>query len=518
MDKKPSSQRRSNFFTLRPGVADGAALVSGLLLPLAFSPFDWSLLAIICPAFLFLLWSPASPRRAAWRGFLFGLGMFGLGVSWVYVSMHRFGNMPLPLAALATLLFVMGLSLYPALFGWLQARFLNRRHITHTVLVLPAMWVLLEWVRGWFLTGFPWLNVGYSQVAGPLAGYAPVFGVYGVSFFCVLSAGLLAATLHDPKKFWLLFLPPLALVWIGGWLVGNVEWTQALDKPLQVSLIQGNISLESKWRPENRNAILERYLTLSEQAPRSDLIVWPESAIPTYFDTIDSNYLDRLRRLSFERNTDFVIGIVERDADRRRYYNSAVNIGAAGGVYRKHHLVPFGEFLPLQTLFGWLLQTLEIPMSDFSAGPANQPPLLVAGQKVGVSICYEDAFGEEVIRALPQATLLINVSEDAWFGDSLGPHQRVQMARMRARETGRSLLRAANTGPSMVIDAQGKIAALSPQFQAYTLTAMVQPLQGMTPYGRWGNLPIILLLSVVSVIAGIARLAIKRQTSRWRSI
>ena len=210
-----------------------------------------------------------------------------------------------------------------------------------------------------------------------------------------------------------------------------------------------------------------------------------------------------------------MIGIVERDADERRYYNSVISIGTTAGTYRKHHLVPFGEFLPFKPLFGWLLQSLEIPMSDFSAGPPDQAPLFAAGQKIGVSICYEDAFGEEVIRSLPQATLLINVSEDAWFGDSLGPHQRVQMARMRARETGRPLLRAANTGPSMVIDAQGRVVARSPQFQVYTLTAAVQPMQGTTPYARFGNLPVVLLLSAVIALGGITRFAIKRQSKRY---
>ncbi len=476
-------------------------------MPLAFAPFGWFPLAIFAPALLFLLWFDISAARAAWRGFLFGLGMFGLGVSWVYVSMHRFGNMPVPLAALATSLFVMGLSIYPAVLGWLQAHFFNARHAAHRWLILPALWVLLEWTRGWFLSGFPWLNLGYSQVASPLAGYAPVLGVYGVSFFCAMSAGALAAMALAPKKSFRLYLPLLAVIWIGGWLAEKVEWTQPLGKPLQVSLIQGNVSLENKWRPESRGAILDRYLSLSMQAPRSDIIVWPESAVPTYLDAIDPSYLDRLRRSSQEKQTDFVIGIVERDA-RKNYYNSVITVGASAGVYRKHHLVPFGEFLPFKVFFGWLLQTLEIPMSDFSAGPADQAPLSVAGQKAGISICYEDAFGEETIRALPQASLLINVSEDAWFGDSLGPHQRVQMARMRALETERSLLRAANTGPSMVIDERGTVTARSPQFEMYALTATVQPRQGSTPYVRFGNWPIILLLVLV-VAAWLIRSTIK---------
>jgi len=503
LDNKAGKKPRSNFRPLPPVAADVAAFAAGLLLPLAFSPFDLFPLAVIPPALLFLLWRDTSPGRAAFRGFVFGLGMFGLGVSWVYVSMHNFGNMPAPLAAFATTLFVAGLSAYFALFGWCQARFFRTRGHRHLLLILPALWVLFEWLRGWFLTGFPWLDLGYSQVGAPLAGYAPWLGGYGVSYFCALSAGLLAWGVAEPKKFLRYALPGLALVWTGGWLAGKVEWVQPVNHPVRVALIQGNVPLADKWRPDNRRAIMARYLALSETAPESDLIVWPEAAIPAYLDEIDPDYLESLRRIAQASKTDFLIGVIERDRDRRRYYNSVISIGPHPGVYRKHHLVPFGEYPPLQPLFGWLMQSLQIPMSDFSAGPADQPPLSAAGQKIGVSVCYEDAFGEEVIQTLPQATLLVNVSEDAWFGDSLAPHQRVQMARMRAIEAGRPMLRAANTGPSVVIDDQGRIIARSPEFQTYVLAAVVQPMRGATPYVRFGNLPVVLLMAAM-VAAGLA--------------
>ena len=486
---------------LPPAWADVAAAGAGLSLPLAFSPFDLFPLAILAPALLFALWRGISPGRCAWRGFLFGLGMFGLGVSWVYVSMHRFGNMPAPLAGFAVFLFVAGLSLYPALLGWLQARLFPKPGPWYAVLVLPALWVLFEWMRGWFLTGFPWLNLGYSQVAMPLAGYAPWFGVYGVSFFCVLSAGLLAAGAHAPEKIPRLLLPLLIVIWVVGWVAGKMEWVQPAGKPLQVALIQGNVPLDSKWQSGSRRAIMERYLGLSMQAPRSDLIVWPESAIPAMLDEIDPAYLENLQSWGRARQTDLVLGVVERDRNDRRYYNSVISIGASPGIYRKQHLVPFGEYPPLDPLFRWLMRNLQIPMSDFSAGPRDQPSLMVAGQKIGVSVCYEDAFGEEVIRALPQASLLVNVSEDAWFGDSLAPHQRLQMARMRALETARPMLRAANTGPSAVIDHRGEVLARSPQFQMHALTATVQPMQGATPYVRLGNWPVVSLLALVAVVA-----------------
>jgi apolipoprotein N-acyltransferase len=472
--------------------ADAVALIAGAMLVLGFAPFNLFPLAILAPALLFVLWREATPRRAAWRGFLFGLGMFGAGISWVYVSMHNFGNMPAPMAAVAALWLAALLALYPALLGGLQARWFDRQPWRHGVLVLPALWTLFEWVRGWFLSGFPWLNLGYSQVGTPLAGFAPWLGVYGVSFVCVLSAGLLVQGLQQREKLWVRYVPLLALLWLGGWLAGKIEWTRPVDGPLQVALVQGNVPLAIKWRPEYRERIVANYLALSEEALAADLIVWPEAAVPAYFDQMGS-LVGSLERMAREYDVDFLFGVVERDSDRRQYFNSVASVGHRPGLYRKQHLVPFGEFLPLKPWLSWLLDYLHIPMSDFSAGPPDQPLLTAAGQKIGVSVCYEDAFGEEVIRNLPEATLLVNVSEDAWFGDSLASPQRLQMARLRALESGRPMLRAANTGPSAIIDHRGDVVAQSPQFQAQVLNGEVQPRQGATPYVHLGNWPVVLL-------------------------
>ena len=469
------------------------ALGAGALLPLAFAPFDFFPLAFLLPALLFLLWLDITPTRAAWRGFLFGLGMFGVGVSWVYVSLHDFGHMPAPLAALATFLFVVVLALYPALLGFIQARWFDRQRPTHALLVLPALWVLFEWIRSWFLTGFPWLNLGYSQSDTWLAGYAPWLGVYGVSLVVAIASGLLAQSLRASEKFLWRYLPVLLVIFLGGWLAGKIEWTEPAGAPLPVALVQGNVPLELKWQPAYRNAILDRYRSLSEQAGDAQLIVWPEAAIPERLDEIDPDYLADLKR----RNADFLIGVIERDTITRNHYNSVMALGRDTGIYRKQHLVPFGEFLPFPALFRWLLDSLRIPMSDFSSGTADQLPLTAAGHKIRGSVCYEDAFGEEIISALSQATLLVNVSEDAWFGNSLAPHQRIQIARLRALESGRPMLRAANTGRSAVIDHRGEVTAHSRQFEIAVLRATVQPRTGITPYGRWGNVHVLLLLFVV---------------------
>jgi apolipoprotein N-acyltransferase len=487
-----------------PRVADALALVAGACLPLGFAPFELSPIAILAPAALFLLWLEADAARAARRGFLFGLGMFGVGVSWVYVSMHNFGNMAAPLAAFATLLLVAGLALYPALLGFVQARMRGSNDVVHIALVLPALWTLFEWWRGWFLTGFPWLNLGYSQAGTWLAGYAPWLGVYGVSLFAAVSAGLIALAVHERHR-WLPVAAMFAAVWALGWAVGKVDWSQPAGEPLRVALVQGNTPLARKWRPEERPRIIERYLALSDAARDARLIVWPEAAAPGYLHQLET-LIATLETRSRERGADFVFGAIEGNA--RTYYNSVAAVGATPGVYRKRHLVPFGEFLPLPYLFGWIIDSMQIPMSNFTAGDADKPLLTAAGQALGVSVCYEDAFGEEVIRALPEATMLVNLSEDAWFGDSLAPHQRVQMARLRALETARPMLRAANTGPSVAIDHRGRVLARSAQFVPTVLDAEVQPMSGRTPYVLWGN------WTVVSSLALLLFLALA--VPRWR--
>ena len=472
-------------------------MLAGALTPLAFAPFHLFPLAVIAPAVLFVTWLNASAARAAWRGFLFGLGLFGVGVSWVYVSLHNYGNMPPPLAGFAVLLFVAALALYPALLGALQAQLRTLPSGWRVGLVMPALWVLVEWLRGWFLTGFPWLNLGYSHTDTPLAGYAALVGVYGMSFAVALTAGLIAAAWLDRTRALTVYAPLAVTLWFGGWLASQPVWVQPAGQPLQVALVQANIPLAIKWRRDFRESIVDSHVSLSERAPRADLIVWPESAVPGFFDQVAPQLLPRLGAIARSRNTDFVIGAVERDVATRAYYNSVFTVGAKQASYRKQHLVPFGEFLPLPEVFGRLLATLQIPMSDFSRGTPGQALLHAAGHTLGVSVCYEDAFGEEVIATLPAATLLVNVSEDSWFGKSFAPHQRLQMARVRALESGRPMVRAANSGPSVVIDHRGDVVTRSPQFEPYVLSASVQPMTGATPYVRYGNTPIIALLFIL---------------------
>ena len=358
------------------------------------------------------------------------------------------------------------------------------------LLVFPALWVLLEWLRGWFLTGFPWLNAGDSQLEGPLAGFAPLIGVYGLSLLVALSAGLLwgLAGWRGGGR-WGAALA-LALLWGAGLGLGRLEWTQPAGPPLRAAVLQANIPQSLKWNEESLFPTLRAYVELTREAFTQDaeVIVWPETAIPEFLDRVREPLLVPLSTEAREAGAQLVIGLPVLDHERKTYYNALISLGKGDeDLYRKRHLVPFGEFMPLRLLLGPLAKAFAVPMSDFSAGEAARPLLQVGPHPVGASICYEDAFPAEVIQALPEAAYLINVSNDAWFGDSLAPHQHLGMARMRALETGRWLLRATNTGISAIIDHRGQVLGRVPAFQRGLFTREIQPRAGMTPFARVGN-------------------------------
>lgn len=495
------------------------AFSAGALAVLAFAPFSYSFVAIASLALLFWLWRGATPGDAFRMGWLYGLGLMGLGVSWLHISINQFGNMGLPLAMVITLLFVSAMALYYGLVGWLCAKFGGRGEWQRLLFCYPALWVLLEWVRGWFLSGFPWLALGYSQLETPLQGYAPLLGVYGVSWAVAVSAGLLTLLLSALMPYLrgrvptggkvavpslILSVLGMAVLWLGGDRAASMAWTQVAGKPVKVSLVQGNIPQEKKWQPEQFGPTLNLYLELSREHMNSDLIVWPETAVPAFYHQVDANLLAPLGRELRPLGVDLLLGIAVRHDDGR-YFNAMVSLGHNKDAYYKRHLVPFGEFLPLKWLLNPLIEFLSIPMSDFSAGEPSKNLLRLAGYPVGISICYEDAFGEEVIHALPKAAFLINASNDAWFGDSLAPHQHLEIARMRALEAGRFLLRATNTGVSAVIDPRGGIVGVSPAFEQDVLTQDILPMRGMTPYARYGNVDVItamLLLLGIGLVLG----------------
>lgn len=473
----------------------------GAAVPLGFAPFGWFPVPLLALAGLALLLIRAPSGQALWYGWLFGLGQFGVGVYWVYISIYLYGNAGLALSLLVMLLFVAFLALYPALLAWLLAKARGLSRGVWLLALFPAAWTFTEWLRGWLFTGFPWLNIGYSQIDSPLSGLAPLFGVYGVSWAAVLSAGLLAYLLSVRGLGRAGAAAALLLLWAGGLGLAQTSWTRPLGEPLQATLIQGNIAQDLKWRPEQRQGTLRRYLALTGEHPDSRVVVWPETAIPAFYDQVEDSFLEPLRRRMAARDTWLLTGVPVLERNNWHYYNAVISLNQPDHFYYKVHLVPFGEYLPLRGWLASLLAFLPVPEADFSAGRLDQPLLQAAGYAVGASICYEIAFGEQLIHALPQAAWLVNVSNDAWFGDSLAPHQHLEMARMRARETQRYLLRATNTGISAIIDWKGRIVERSAQFVTAAVTADIQPRAGATPYVRWGNMPVVIAAPVLIIIA-----------------
>lgn len=468
------------------------ALVAGSAMSLAFAPVGWAWLAVIALATFFVLTAQSSRLQALWSAYLFGLGYYGVGVSWVYISISQYGNGPV-VAVLATAAFVSLLALFPWGVAYLVRRLRPEMDTIALWIGLPAAWVLSEWIRTWFLTGFPWLFIGYSQTDTKLATIAPVFGVLGVSFLVALFAAGLAWVVLAPSLRRVALVGAVSVSTFAGLQLLDREWTQPAAVPINAALLQGNIKQDKKWDRDYREITLERYQALTIEHLGADIVIWPESAIPMWHDEA-KEYLAELEVLADQAGTSLLVGVPVRESEGRAY-NALVSLSDPSGLYYKRHLVPFGEYVPFRDFFGSAFDVLGAPMSDFT--PGQEAHILnAAGVPVGALICYEAVFGAEVTELLPEAQLLVNVSNDAWFGSSLGPLQHFQMARMRAIETGRDLLRATNTGITAAVSYEGKVLKRAPQFKVTTLRVEVTPRTGATPYVRWRDWPVLGLIAL----------------------
>ena len=491
------------------------ALAAGAAAVFAFAPFGLSPLCIAALATLFWLWQHAATARdGAWIGFAFGFGLFGAGVSWVYVALETFGGMPAPVAAIGTAGFVGYLALWHALAGWAAVRFTDSGSSTR-LLAGAAAWTLGEWLRGYVFSGFGWLTAGYAELwpggALPLAGFAPVGGVLLVSLSVALCAAAVAGIVdalarEQPRRIVACLAGITLLVGIGA-LLTRVEWTTPSGPPVAISLVQGNVTQAQKFDPAFRPLNYELYDTLVTAA-KGRIVVLPESAFPQFADEIPGSVFIGLADAGRARNGNVLVGLFtieppEAPGGEERIYNSVVSLGAAPPqLYRKHHLVPFGETIPLKPLVGWFINSvLAIPLGDQAAGPAVQPPFEVAGQKIAVNICYEDVFGAELIPAARVATLLVNGTNDAWYGRSIGALQHNQVGAMRALETGRPMLRATNTGITSAIAHDGRVLAELPWFVRGILEIEIAGRTGETPYLRFGDWPVLILSLVLFVLA-----------------
>jgi apolipoprotein N-acyltransferase len=481
--------------------ASWLALLAGGLTPLAFSPIGFFPLAVLMPAVLLYLWLDKTPKQALWLGWLYGIGFFGIGVSWIYISIHKFGNTPVLLAGIFTGIFVLILAVFPAIQGYFLARWFPNHRLTTLLLVFPITWILLEWVRGWFLTGFPWLLLAYSQVSSPLNGLIPLLGEWGTGFVILFSSGLLVGIYIVKKSPRYILLAGLVLLWTISGLLGQIQWTSPSGKPLSVLLTQGNIPQNLKWDESYINRTLETYARLTYPYWGTDIIVWPESAIPLPMHRA-KEFIETLSKEAKKQKTGLLVGIPVKLIDQDSYYNGFHGFGEGSGSYYKRRLVPFGEYVPLDAFLRGAIAFLNIPMSNFESGGDSQANLYVRDIPIAPFICYEIAYAYIVRQHLPQAQLLVTVSNVAWFGDSLAPWQHLEMGRFRALQTGRYHLLDGNAGITAVIDDKGRVQKRIPQFQTAVLKDVVQPMVGATPWVYWsvywgGDWPLLGLMLIV---------------------
>ncbi|MFO8152239.1 apolipoprotein N-acyltransferase [Thioalkalivibrio sp.] len=469
------------------------SLLAGVVVALAFAPFNLFLLAPVGLALWFAVLRGAPPGPAFRHGFAFGLGLFGFGVSWVFNSLLIFGQAPWLVATLITVLFVLYLALYPAALGWVVARYLGRAPLLPWLLALAAGFVLLELLRGWLFSGFPWLLAGHVLLDSPAGFWLPLAGETGAGLVVTLLAVVVVLLTAGRFAGAVLVLAPLLLASL---VAMPWQWVRASGEPVTVAVVQGNIEQARKWEEDGVHHALDLYTTMSGEAGQADLLVWPETAIPAFYFEVYPVLEPFAARLETE-GTELVTGIFDHDPVDRSMYNSIRNV-TSGATYDKRQLVPFGEYLPLRDRLDWLHRLLDIPMSDLKPG-TGRGLVDMAGQAAGLSICYEAAYARRLRTALPEAAFLLNVSNDAWFGATLAPHQHLQIARVRALEMGRPMIRATNTGISALIDADGRVTGRAGLFTREVLRGEVQPRQGHTPaalLGPWPALAFALVLLI----------------------
>ncbi|CAA0097945.1 Apolipoprotein N-acyltransferase [BD1-7 clade bacterium] len=492
----------------------GAALAT-----LSWAPFNLWPLALVTLVIFHQAIATASIKQVVWRSMLFGLVMNLSGIYWLYVSMHEHGGASPFLATLMVVGFCIFLAVVLFLpFVYLYAR-IWRDAPTGLTLGFAAMWVLNEWYRSWILTGFPWLYFGYTQTEAPLAPWAPVIGTFGLTFVLAFTAGVISQWIsqikHGRASKKALFSQTLivALLWIAPFGLKQVEWvTRKDDTPVKVALIQPNLSLQEKWNPAMFQPILNYFRQTTEGLTDQDIVIWPETAIPRNYHRV-TGYLDVIDTEGQASNTSVILGIPSkwRKDDRVVSHNSIISIGAGKGIYHKQKLVPFGEYVPLEDWIRGLIQFFDLPMSHFRPGPENQEMLKAGNIEIAPFICYEVVYPDLVSKAAERADIFLTVSNDAWFGESIGPLQHLQMAQMRALENGRYLLRGTNTGVTVVVGPDGKIIEQLPQFERGVLKTEVYAMKGLTPLARYGTLPVVLLSAFIAVILFLSKRSFARR-------
>lgn len=488
---------------IRARAAYAIALVAGLLYPLGFAPLGLWPLTLLSIACLLQLLPGRSSGESFRVGWWYGFGSYAAGVSWVYVSIHFYGHTPLALAILMTGLFAAGLALLPALMCQCYQRIHKHRWAWA---LFPSLWILFDWIKTWLLSGFPWLFPGYALIDTPIQYLAPITGIFGVSWAGVFSAAVLASYWRQWRRCAVAVIA-LASGWAACHWLGQIPWTQPIKaQPVQVAMVQGNIPQEQKWDPSERENILATYVEASELLWGADLIIWPEAAFPVFYQDAET-LISQLDARGKASDTAFVSGAPywQYREGQFDYFNTVFASGTGSGFYHKQVLVPFGEYVPLEGMIRGLLPFFDLPMSSFTPGAPDQPPLVVGNQTLAPFICYEIVYPELVRRLGANADLMLTISNDAWFGRSWGPHQHFEIARMRALELGKYLLRGTNTGITAIINPDGDVISRLPQFEVGILRGTVYPMTGHTPFSQLGSWPVLLLCLAV-ILSRIAAL------------
>ena len=484
------------------------AAFAGALFPLGFSPYEFWPVLLLASGCIFYLTHQTDMRTTLIRGGLFGTGLFGAGTSWVYVSIHEFGSATPPLAALLTLSFVLLLTcvfIIPQFYTYnrLKQRFCIDK-TWQKALLFSGLWVLFEWFRTWFLTGFPWLLQGYALLGTPFQGWAPVVGVYGLSLLMVMTASLITSVFIDRFRFHkgqVVAVGCTTLAWLSALPLNNINWTTQTSK-LSFSAIQGNIPQSLKWEPGYLEDTIRTYFNLTRNEWGQDLVIWPENALPIFYSSVRP-VMQQIDREASDNGSTFVTGIPMDDSStgELRYYNSIVASGVGDGRYYKQKLVPFGEYVPLESLLRGLIDFFDLPMSAFSKGAHSQTLLEVPEATIAPYICYEVVYPDFAAEQARGSGLLITISNDTWFGRSIGPLQHYQIARMRSLETGRYMIRGTNDGKTALIDDKGRTVKSITRFEKGVLRGDVPVMKGTTPFMRFGSYPVLLLsLLMVAMI------------------
>lgn len=544
------------------------ALIFGFLLPLSLAPFNyWPLGLLSAAGFFTLIFDGTSDRssnrnsvikRIFWLSLSYGIGIFSIGASWIFVSIHHYGHASIALSLLLITPFIVSLAFLFAipfaLFGKVLYRYQllssqpSPQHIAILLLIFPSLWVISEWFRGWAFSGFPWLYLGYGHTDTWLSGWAPITGVFGISWITAFSGALLGLLYHYGVRFLrtnignthtLLGLGSGLLLttcfWLGGSYLKHESWTVPTGKVLSIGLVQPALPLEIKWDPHQLAAIIAQYRTDSATLWKNDLVVWPESAIPRFYHQV-TEYLDAIVAEANSTHTALIIGIPTAVTSNQNsstndnipsnksvsndlfstYYNSAIGLGEASGIYHKQHLVPFGEYVPFEQWLRGTITFFDLPMSAFNSGPEGQKPIKAKGVTIGTVICYEIAYSELVRESALNANMLLTLSNDTWFGKSIGPKQHFQIARMRAMENRKPLIRATNDGISALITASGRISATIPSYQRNTLEGTLEPRKGLTPFGRYGSYPVV-FISFFCVLMSLLLIAVRPDTKKIKN-